>query len=140
MSNWSQMYESNNTPNLKQISKYINSPFWKELCDFIENNYNVEPKIEYSCCSLQPGWNVKYKKSNKSICTLYPNADYFTCMVTVGSKNQEEVEYMLPSCDEYIQKIYQNTSVFNNSRWLMIDVKSSKILEDIKELITIKMK
>ncbi|WP_423245054.1 DUF3788 family protein [Heliorestis acidaminivorans] len=26
--------------------------------------------MTYSKCSAQPGWNVKYKKSGKSLCTL----------------------------------------------------------------------
>src|SRR5574344_2198075 len=137
---WSELYKSDKMPTFNEISEYINNPFLKDLCNFIESNYNVEARIEHSSCSLLPGWNVKYKKSGKSICTLYPNKNYFTCMLTVSSKNQEEIEYFLPSCTEYIQNIYKNTTIFNNSRWLMFDITSTEILKDVKELISIKVK
>lgn len=137
---WNDMFKQANMPTLEQIGNYINNPFWKDLCNFIETNYNVSPIIEYSTCSLKPGWNVKYRKSNKSICTIYPNENYFTCMVTISSKNQEEIEYILPSCNKYVQEIYGNTTLFNGCRWLMLDVTNAHILKDIKEFISIKMK
>ncbi|KAB2952754.1 DUF3788 family protein [Heliorestis acidaminivorans] len=36
----------------------------------MEEAYQAKPHITYSKCSAQPGWNVKYKKSGKSLCTL----------------------------------------------------------------------
>ena len=136
---WYEIYNSNNKPSLEQITEYVNSSLWTQLCDFIEQNYNVNTKIEYSTCSMKPGWNVKYKKSNKSICTLYPNKDFFTCMLTISGKSQDKVEYILPSCCEYVQHLYKNTSIFNNGRWLMFDVTDTSILEDVLEIISIKM-
>lgn len=137
---WSEIYKKGETPDLKQIAEHINSPLWEELKEFIETKFKVTPKIEHSICSLKPGWNVKYRKSNKSICTIYPNENFFTCMVTAGSKNKAEIECLLPICDKYIQEIYENTGDFNGSKWLMIDVTSKNILRDVEEIISIKMK
>jgi len=137
---WSEIYTMDKKPTITEISNYINNPLWKELCNFIEQTYFVTPQIEYSKCSAARGWNVKYKKSSKAICTLYPNKDYFTCMVVVGSKESIDVELMLPLYDPYIQDLYKLTNSFNGGRWLMIDVTTPKILDDIKELIYIRVK
>lgn len=127
-------------PTIEEITSYVSNSLWNELCDFIENTYSVLPQIEYSKCSMKPGWNVKYKKSSRAICTLYPDKGEFTCLIVIGSKETMEVELMLESCNPYINEIYKQAKPFNGGRWLMIDVKTLQILNDVKELIRIRTK
>lgn len=137
---WNKIYGLDKMPSFKQIKEYVNNSYLDELCSFIEKTYSVDQSIEYSCCSLMPGWNIKYKKKGKSICTIYPAEGKFCSMVTISGKNQAEIEFMLPSCDNYVQDIYKNTKPFNSSRWLMIEVTSERILDDVKTFIDVKMK
>ncbi|MDD3364534.1 MAG: DUF3788 family protein, partial [Syntrophomonas sp.] len=54
----------------EEIFSYINEPaltWWKAINTFIQQKYQVSPKISYSKCTAQQGWNVKYKKSGKSL-------------------------------------------------------------------------
>lgn len=131
---WSLRFNSDNKPDEKQISEFINNPLWENLCSYLESTYNVSPHIEYSRCSAQPGWNVKYKKSGRSLCTLYPEEGSFISMVSIGSKEAVEAELMLNTCTSYIRQLYEKTANFNGSRWLMIQVSSEEILEDVKAL------
>ena len=133
-------YLNSENPSMEEITVYVNNPLWNNLCDFIEKTYSVLPKIEYSSCSMKPGWNVKYKKSSRAICTLYPDKGEFTCLLVIGSKEAMEAEFVLSSCDPYIAEIYKAAKPFNGGRWLMIDVKTPEILNDIKELICIRTK
>lgn len=135
---WNEQYPMNKKPTEEEIADYINSPLWRELCGFIEQRWSSTPSVEYSRCSGAPGWNVKYKKGSRAICTLYPNDGFFTCMVSIGSKQAEEAEILLLSCTKYLQELYSNSSVFNGGRWLMIDVTSPEILDDVKELIEVR--
>lgn len=137
---WNEIYTIDKKPSTEEISAYVNSPLWNELIEFIEKTYSVEPSIEFSSCSAAPGWNVKYKKSGKSMCTLYPKESYFTCLVCVGSKEVVEVELMLPTLDEHTLEIYKSSGSLNNTCWLMIDVTNSNILSDVKLLIGIRTK
>lgn len=137
---WNEQYPMGRKPSEEEITSYIHSPLWRELCDFVEESWSSTPSIEYSRCSGAPGWNVKYKKGSRAICTLYPNDGYFTCMVSVGRKQAEETEILLLSCTKYLQELYSNSSLFNGGRWLMIDVTSPDILDDVKELIKVRMK
>ncbi len=123
-----------------EIADYVSNPLWNNLCDFVEETFSVLPQIEYSKCSMKPGWNVKYKKSSRAICTLYPDKGDFTCLLVIGSKEAMETELKLASCNPYINEIYKQAKPFNGGRWLMIDVKTPEILNDVKELICIRTK
>jgi hypothetical protein len=138
--NWNEQFPQTLMPELSQIGDHIESPLWTQLCKHLESSYGVNPSTEYSRCSAAPGWNVKYKRSSKALCTLYPNKGYFTCLVSVGSKEAMEVELILTTCSEYLNKLYWQTKPFNGGRWLMIDVTSEEILEDVKNLIALRVK
>lgn len=137
---WNQLYSSGNQPDRNQISDYIHSELWEDLLNHLESNYNVIPKIEYSCCSAKPGWNVKYKKSGRALCTLYPESGFFTCMVSIGSREASEAEMLLQHATSYVQGIYDSAALFNGGRWLMIEVTDEEILTDVKELIGTRVK
>ncbi len=64
-------------PTEKSLRDYVENPLWDDLCAAIEADYGVKPLIVFSGCSMLPGWNVKYKKSGRSLCTLYPDKGAF---------------------------------------------------------------
>lgn len=136
---WIDTYTKENKPEFEEISSYVESRVWDELCKFIEDTYMVFPSIEYSTCSGAPGWNVKYKKSSRALCTLYPNKGYFTCLISIGRKEAPEAEFILGSFSDYLQEMYKHTPVFNGSRWLMIDVTTPQICGEVKELLSIRV-
>ena len=127
-------------PQIELIGEFINSSLWDELRSFIEGTYEVQPSIEYSKCYLESGWNVKYKKGSRSICTIYPRESSFTCLVTIGRKEADEAELLLPSLSNYVQEVYSTAGSLNGARWLMINVTDESILEDVKRLILIRVK
>lgn len=138
---WTKEFSAEIQPDPQQISAFIDNPLWEEMNQFLKTNYSVEPDYSYSGCNAQPGWNVKYKKAGKSLCTLYPMDGYFIALVVVGSKEVNEVEMILPTCTDYVQDLYKNTdSIPRMGMWLMINVTDSDILEDVEKLIQIRRK
>lgn len=83
---------------------------------------------------------MKYQKSSRSLCTLYPMAGYFIALVVVGAKEEEKLEVEFRSFTPYVQNLYRKTSSSCGGRWLMIEVKDNKVLDDIKRLIAIRVK
>ncbi len=134
---WSEKYTQEFQPDLNAVAEYINSPLWTELLGFMEETYGVTPKIEYSKCSGAPGWNVKFKKGGRALCTLYPEKDVFTCLICIGSREVAEAELVLSS-HEALRVLYENTKPFNGARWLMIAVTDGDVLNLVKKLITIR--
>ena len=138
--NWNELYPKARQPDLPAVSDYIGNPLWEELRGHLESTYDVLPTVEHSICSGAPGWNLKYKKSGRALCTLYPAQGFFTCLVSVGSKEAMEAELLLSACTDYLRELYWNAKPYNGGRWLMIAVTSAEILEDVKTLISLRVK
>lgn len=137
---WSELFEQSNLPTWDDIGKFVNNELWQELNSFLQTTYPVLPKLAYSKCSMQKGWNLKYRKSGKSLCTLYPMQGYFIVLVVIGEKEKTETELLLPLCSEYTKTLFENTAYGSGSKWLMMDVTEKPILEDVKNLIKIRAK
>ena len=126
-------------PSLEELGHGVGSPFWGELHSFLRESYGVSPTVEYSGCSLAPGWNVKYRARGRALCTIYPDTGTFTCMISIGQKEAPAMELALPGLTAYVREVYQNSRPSRMGRWLMIRVSGPEILEDIKTLLRIRM-
>lgn len=129
-------------PSLDNITNYVEGNArkrWRELIVFIENNFKSKSTITYSKCSAKPGWNVKYKKCGKALCTLYPDKDNFTSLVVLSNLDMEWLKGMRDNYTSYTLNLYDNCSLFNGTKWLMIDVTSDEILDDVKKLLQLKL-
>ena len=70
-------------PTEYEMSNYINNELWNKFCEFIKSNYNVNPRFEFSKCSLEYGRNVKFKNGSKTLCTVDPRENYFCVMIVI---------------------------------------------------------
>ncbi len=140
---WNEIFDADHAPGVDDIHKYLGDEkaLWKELTNYIEEAYQVKPEIAYSKCSAQPGWNVKYKKKGKSLCTLYPVEGFFIALVVIGRKEEERVKVLMDAelVSEHVKEMYDKTVYSAMGRWLMIEVKDKKILNDIKTLLRIRV-
>ena len=133
--------DRNYCPTLEEIGTYVNNPVFRKFCSEIQADYKCSAKIEYSSCSWEPGWNIKFKKSGKSLCTIYPRESYFTALVVVGKKEKEAVEALLPDCTVTLRKLYEQTQEGNGQRWLLIDLEDQDALyQDALHLIKLRNK
>ena len=56
-----QAKDKNNCPAIETISEYVRNPVFMQFCPEIRNTYQCNERIEYSSCSWEKGWNVKFK-------------------------------------------------------------------------------
>lgn len=126
-------------PNIREISNYIENPIFDEFYQYMNDTYRAICRIEYSKDVWARGWNVKFKKSGKSLCVMYPKKNYVTVLVVVGKKEKTCVESLLYQLCEYIQEIYHNTKEGNGQKWLMINLSSkNNVYQDVLRLIDIR--
>lgn len=127
------------TPALDEISSFIANPLFDRFYRYMESEYQVLTKIEYSKDTLAQGWNVKLRKAGKGLCVIYPKEGYFTVLLVVGRKEKEAAERLLPELSEEMQNIYHQTKEGNGQRWMMIDVKEDgELYQNILKLIRIR--
>lgn len=128
-----------NCPTLEEIGIFIRNPVFSQFCLDIQKKYGCKEKIEFSSCSWAKGWNIKFKKSGKSLCTLYPRESFFTVLIVIGKREKESTEAILTSCTPQLQEIYQLTKEGNGQRWLMVDLEDQDDLyRDVFRLLEIR--
>lgn len=139
MMEWSAAFDAGRAPTMDEITAFVRSPLLGRLHDHLAQAYNSAPQVEYSSCSAQPGWNIKYKKGQKALCTVYPMDGYFITMVSVSPKNEPNAELMLPSLSAYTQQLFKGARALPRmGRWLMMEIRDDAVLDDALRLIDMK--
>lgn len=126
------------TPTLDDLAHFIATPLWLDFLDHVQTTYPVKPVFTYSKCSLEHGWNVKFQKSRKTLCTVYPRTGDFCVMVVIADKQRPLLFDALPTFSDAVRTCWQNTREANGQRWLMLDAINEDVLSDIKTLLAIR--
>ena len=135
---WHEWYGPDRPPTFEEIAAFVNSPLWYAARSALENGFQVAPRLEYSRCSMQKGWNVKYKKGGKAMCTLYPMAGHFLALVVIGQKEEANMPSVLPILKEDTQALYRRTPSLMGGRWLMLKVEDAAALKDLISLVRLR--
>lgn len=138
--NWTQLFPMDRKPSVEELDQYADNPLWPELRQYLKDAYGAEPRMDYSRCGLEPGWNVKFKKGSKALSTVYLRPGYVTAMVSVAPKDEEAAERVLLTCTEYTKTLYRNTASSKMGRWLMMDLTTPEVFEDLKALLALRVK
>ena len=129
----------NYQPTIKEIEAYIGNDIFNHFFAYMNEEYKVLCKIEYSKDVYFKGWNVKLRKAGKGLCVIYPKQGYFTVLVVIGAKEQDKFDDLYPILSQEMKDIYNNTKEGNSQRWLMIDIKQKdKLYDDVLKLIKIR--
>lgn len=133
--------DESHVPTYDEIVGYIDLPaqeLWRQINHFIQQRYKASPRIMYSKCSGKPGWNVKYQKSGKSLCTLYPEKDGFVALVVITLDMLPVIEALSEELTEETLQTIRTARPFNGTKWLMLQVKNDLQLSDVKQLLLLK--
>ena len=131
--------DSTHIPHIEDFSARIHNQLFEKFLLSMKAVYSCEPQMELSKCAWEYGWNMKFKKRGKTLCTLYAREQYFTLLIVVGKKEAPFLEALLPHLDVALQEIIHETAEGNGQRWLMIDVEDEGALyQDIWKLIALR--
>ena len=140
---WYELFDKENEPSETQVSEYIDSPLFGDLDGYLRCTHKVKPKLAYSGCAMDSGmwkgWNIKYKKSSKSICTIYPKQGYLQILLAIGAKEMNEAELLMPMCSQYTQELFKVKEV-NGAKYLGFEVRDENVLQDVKNLADIRVR
>ena len=141
---WSELFAKEHQPTENQIRDFVGCPLWDDLGSHLQQEYNVKPKISHSSCAMDggmwKGWNVKYQKNGKALCTVYPKQGYFLALMPFGARELNEVELLMPLCTAYTQSLFsQAVPWYNGNKSLALEVTDEGILDDMKKLVAIRI-
>ena len=110
----------------------------KKLCAFIENELSGTHQIDYSTCSMAPGWNLKYKKGSRAICTVYPEKEYCGVLITLNRDALEKFNMLGEVFSQSIRDAANTVKSLNGAKWLTVNVTDAAGFEDAKKLLLLK--
>lgn len=83
---------------------------------------------------------VRFKHGKKTIFNIHFHEDKYVFQLVYGKQEREKFELLRNNFSLSIQKIYDETEVLHDGKWMFIDVDTLERLEEVKELIKIKRK
>lgn len=123
-------------PSVTELSAYVGNPLFDELCGYMDRTYGALQKIEYSGDKVLLGWNLKFKKGGRTLCTVYPRPGHFPMLLIVGPREKARVEALLPTLSPAFQDAYNGTREGMGQRWMLLDFDDRTALyEDMLKIV-----
>lgn len=133
------LLDINYQPELYEISEYIENSLFDELCKIMIDEYQAKVRIEFSKDVWARGWNIKFRKSGRSLCVVYPKKKYFSLLIVIGRREKEMFDHQYDQLTDEMRNIYLSTKEGMDQRWLMIDITSeNEVYLDALRLIKIR--
>ncbi len=136
---FSRMTNKEHEPTEEEIQAYIGkqaSKAWQITKRLIEDSYGIPPETIFY--GKKYGWTVRYRKSGKTLCSLFPEKGAFTVLIVLGGKEAEKALTIRDELSPRVNEILGTTEQLHDGRWLWIRVSKDTDIDDVKKLLYIK--
>ena len=134
------LLNSNIIPDYESMLKFIGNRqmknAWLNLLAFIDNSYDLDKKILFG--GKKYGWAVQYKRSKRTIVTLFPERESFTVLLVFGKLELKKIYTNKGLFSETVIDKIDNTKQYHDGKWVWFRCENEKLINDIIELIKIK--
>ncbi len=123
-------------PSLSELKSVLNSafPLWDSLVHFIDEHYQMAGELSYG--GKNYGWNLWYRKSGKSLVSLYPQSESFVAQVVLGKAQVEKALGL--ELGAKVGDMVRETPQLHDGKWLFIPVTTETDVQDIERLLFVK--
>jgi hypothetical protein len=128
--------DKNHPPEPDEVNKALGIalPLWSRLVDFIASNYSMIGDMTYG--GKNYGWNLWYRKSGKSLLSLYPQESTFIAQVVLGREQLEKA--LTLTLGENVGRVLKETPSLHDGRWLFIKIECETDVKDVEQLLLVK--
>ena len=106
---------------------------WSELRTYLADHYDHVPQRDFG--GMKYGWSIRYRKSGKTLVTLFPERGAFTALVVLGIKEVAKTEGLLDRLSKNVRALFDESRQLHDGRWLWIRVSSKADVESIRLLL-----
>lgn len=136
---YERMLNKEHQPSEEEIHNMIgHTAAWLNLRQYLEENYDFVPELVFY--AKKYGWTIRYRKSGKTLCSLFPERGTFSTLIVLGRKEAEKALSMLDEFNENIRTVLEGTEQLHDGWWLWIRVFCVDEVNDIKKLLRVKRK
>jgi len=136
---YERLLDKGHRPSEEEILNTIDqTAAWLDLRQYIEENYDFASELAFF--AKKYGWTVRYRKSGKTLISLFPEYGAFTALVVLGKKEGEKVAEMLAELSSTTSDLIGSAKQLHDGKWLWIRVLEPSHVEDVKRLLAAKRK
>lgn len=110
--------------------------FWMDFVDYTYQNYPAAIE-EWNFSSEKFGWGFRIKDPKRVLIYLLPRDRFFKAAFVFGQKATDQI--LESSISEDIKEELRTAKVYAEGRGIRIDVRQKSSIEDIHQLIKIKI-
>ncbi|MFW9856199.1 MAG: DUF3788 domain-containing protein [Candidatus Thorarchaeota archaeon] len=128
-------------PDSEAIISFIGDPCaakWLEMEEFLKTRYDFKPETVFY--GNKYGWTVRYRKSGRTLCSLFPEKGAFTVLITLGKREAEIVLSMKDELSSSTFNVVQESRQLRDGRWVWIRIVRPNDMTDIKKILSVKRK
>ena len=111
---------------------------WLDMRHYLEKSYDFQPELVFY--GKKYGWTIRYRKSGKTLCSLFPEHGAFTVLVVLGRKDGEKAIEILDKLSPATRELIGITTQLHDGKWLWLRVLKREHVEDVKLLLAAKRK
>ncbi len=112
-------------------------PLWERLTRFIDTHYQIAE--EWSTWGpAKHGWGLRYRTKGRALAALYPQKDMIIAQVVLGKAQAERAQSL--KLGEKVSKMLRESPQLRDGRWLFIPVLDEADVEDVEQLLLVKMR
>jgi hypothetical protein len=136
------MFNRSQKPTESDISAFISDAnaiaAWKEIQEHLSTHYDL--RVETIYYGDNYGWLVRYRKSKRTIVSLFPEKNSFSFLIVYGQKEIDKFSTLQSEFSPAIIEVFQKTKKLHDGKWLWVRVTDTTLVENLKKLIAIKRK
>ena len=125
------MMDKEHKPTEEELEAFIGksgSDAWHAVKRFVEHNYAIQPETIFYRDKY--GWTVRYRKSGRTLCSLFPEKGSFTALIVLGRQESEKVRTI--SLSTKVNALLGATEQLHDGRWLWVSVSTTMDVEDVQ--------
>lgn len=137
---YQRILDGTHSPDEREIVDFIGEPAngaWVRLRRYLKENYDIAPEMIFG---KKHGWDLRYRKSGKTLITLTPEKGAVRILIVLGRKESEKALSMQNELTSQMHEFIKNTKQLHDGRWLWIRLFHSSGAEDVEKLLLIKRK
>lgn len=136
---FTRMLDEDHKPSERGILAAIGAgDLWLDLKEYIEQSYDFLPELVFY--GKKYGWTIRYRKSGKTLISLFPEQGAFTALIVLGKKEGEKATEILDELSSTTRDLIGGAKQLHDGKWLWIRVLEPSHVEDVKRLLSTKRK
>jgi hypothetical protein len=135
---YARMLDKAHRPTEAEILETIgHTAAWLDLRQYIEARYgDWTPELKFF--AKRYGWTIRYRKSGKTLCSLFPENGAFSVLIVLGKKEAEKALAVADELGPNARAVLEGTEQLHDGRWLWVRVLDADDAEGVKWLLRAK--